>query len=66
MIVAVGCDHAGFVLRLAVLGYFKGRAEVLDCGVFTAEPADYPDIALKVAAAISEGRARASSCAGRA
>ena len=59
MNVAVGCDHAGFVLKSAVvesLGRREG-VEVLDFGVHSEERADYPDIALKVARAVSEGEA---------
>jgi uracil phosphoribosyltransferase len=57
MIVALGCDHAGFVLKPAVTGFFEGRAEILDCGVLTGERADYPDIALRVAKSVAEGQA---------
>ncbi|MBR1671768.1 MAG: ribose 5-phosphate isomerase B, partial [Fretibacterium sp.] len=60
MKVAVGCDHAGFVLRRAVLDFLDGRedVEVLDCGSFTEDKGDdYPDIALKVAHAVASGEA---------
>ena len=57
MIVAIGCDHAGFVLKSAVTDFFKGKAEVLDCGIYTEERSDYPDVALKVAKAVAEGEA---------
>jgi uracil phosphoribosyltransferase len=57
MIAAVGCDHAGFVLKPAVVSFLESRAEILDCGVFTEERADYPDIALSVARLVSEGKA---------
>jgi uracil phosphoribosyltransferase len=57
MIVAIGCDHGGFSLKPAVKSFFEDKAEVLDCGVFTEEQADYPDIALKVATAVSQGDA---------
>ncbi|MDR1378757.1 MAG: uracil phosphoribosyltransferase [Synergistaceae bacterium] len=57
MIVAIGCDHGGFPLKSAVTSFFEGKAEVLDCGVFRGEQSDYPDIALKVARAISKGEA---------
>ncbi|MDR1979294.1 MAG: uracil phosphoribosyltransferase [Synergistaceae bacterium] len=56
MIVAVGCDHAGFALKSAVREFFEGKAEVLDCGL-TETPADYPDVAFAAAKAVSEGRA---------
>jgi uracil phosphoribosyltransferase len=54
MIVAIGCDHAGFVLKSAVVDFFNGKAEVSDCGIFVEERVDYPDVALKVAKAVSE------------
>jgi uracil phosphoribosyltransferase len=57
MIVAVGCDHAGFALKSAVAGFLESRAEILDCGVFSEERADYPDIALHTAKLVSEEKA---------
>ncbi|MDR1049248.1 MAG: uracil phosphoribosyltransferase [Synergistaceae bacterium] len=57
MIIAVGCDHAGFALKPAVLGFFEGKADVVDVGVFVEERADYPDVALKAAKLVSEGGA---------
>ncbi len=56
MKIAVGCDHAGFVLRDAVLDFLKTRGvEVLDCGAFAEETGDdYPNIAFKVAQATAE------------
>ncbi|MDX6770294.1 MAG: RpiB/LacA/LacB family sugar-phosphate isomerase [Elusimicrobiota bacterium] len=59
MIIALGCDHAGYPLkklvheRLAKLGH-----EVLNLGVDTeAVPADYPDHARAVAEAVAQGKA---------
>ena len=57
MRIALGCDHAGFVLKQAVLAYFKGGADVMDCGTYSEERVDYPDIAFKVADAVSKGEA---------
>jgi uracil phosphoribosyltransferase len=57
MIVAVGCDHAGFVLKPAVASFLESRAEIVDCGVFSEERADYPDIAFHAAKLVSEGKA---------
>ncbi|NLL36130.1 MAG: uracil phosphoribosyltransferase [Fretibacterium sp.] len=57
MKIAVGCDHAGFVLKSAVLEYLKGRAEVLDHGTFSGDRVDYPDIAFKVGRSVSQGEA---------
>jgi RpiB/LacA/LacB family sugar-phosphate isomerase len=56
---AIGADHGGFALKeeikhhLVRLGY-----RFRDHGTFTAEPVDYPDIALAVARAVEGGEAR--------
>ncbi|MGA2328412.1 MAG: ribose 5-phosphate isomerase B [Bryobacteraceae bacterium] len=56
--VALGADHGGFRMKellkpvLAELGF-----EVRDCGVAEETPADYPDIALKVAEMVAGGKA---------
>jgi ribose 5-phosphate isomerase B len=58
MKIAIGADHAGFVLkeqlrqRLAAEGH-----EVVDFGTRTAESCDYPDYAQQVAREVGEGRA---------
>jgi deoxyribose-phosphate aldolase len=58
-IVALGADHGGFRLKetlkplLLELGL-----EIRDIGVYDAEPADYPDIAQKVAELVARGEAR--------
>ena len=57
MIVAIGCDHAGFILKTSVKNFFEGKAEVMDFGIFKEERSDYPDVALKLAQAVSEGQA---------
>ncbi|GHV35823.1 ribose 5-phosphate isomerase B [Synergistales bacterium] len=57
MIIAVGCDHAGFVLKDSVLRFLKENAEIIDCGVFTEARVDYPDIAIEAARRVSEGKA---------
>ena len=56
MKIAVGCDHAGFVLKSAVLDFLKSRSiEVLDCGAFDEEKSDdYPNVAFRVAQVVSE------------
>jgi ribose 5-phosphate isomerase B len=57
--VALGADHGGFRLKEALkvvlqqLGY-----EVRDVGVYEEKPADYPDLALKVAELVTAGTAR--------
>src|ERR1051326_3949079 len=56
--VALGADHGGFRLKetlkpvLVSLGF-----EVRDVGVYDEKPADYPDLALKVAELVAAGTA---------
>ena len=56
--VALGADHGGLAMKqdlaayLAELGY-----AVSDCGTFTADPVDYPDVAFAVAKLVSDGAA---------
>jgi len=59
MIVALGCDHAGFALKSTVMDFleFECKTKVMDFGIFKEEKSDYPDVALPVAKAVSEGRA---------
>jgi len=57
MIVALGCDHAGFTLKATVKDFFESKAQVMDFGAFDEESSDYPDIAFKTAQAVSEGKA---------
>lgn len=58
MKIAIGCDHAGFPLKETVketalrLGH-----EVIDCGTFSTERADYPDYADKVAKMVAAKQA---------
>ena len=56
--VAVGCDHAGFVLKPTVLETLEQeRCQVLDCGTFSAESVDYPDFGAAVAKKVVSGEA---------
>lgn len=59
MIVAIGADHGGFGLRLAILEAIRAAGhEALDCGAYEIEPGDdYPDFAERVARAVLDGRA---------
>lgn len=56
MKIAIGCDHAGLVMKeqvreiLTELGH-----EVTDYGTHTTESVDYPDFGLQVAQAVSSG-----------
>ena len=49
MKLAVGCDHAGFALKGAVIEHLRAAGhEVVDCGAYSAESCDYPDYAAAV------------------
>jgi ribose 5-phosphate isomerase B len=57
MRLVVGSDHAGFPLKGELLVYLRGLChEVDDVGSFDPNPVDFPDIARKVAGAITSGR----------
>ncbi len=57
MKIAIGSDHAGFVLKTEVLEVVrKAGYEVLDVGTYATDPVDYPDFAYKVGKAIQEGK----------
>ena len=53
--IAIGCDHGGYELKLAVESYLNDRkVEFIDCGC-KGEKVDYPDIAEKVCEKITKG-----------
>jgi len=56
--VAVGADHAGYILKDIVADHLRGRGiEVLDLGTNGPERVDYPDFGAAVGRAVVEGRA---------
>jgi ribose 5-phosphate isomerase B len=56
--VAIGADHGGFELKRLLIDALGGKPyRVVDCGTFSTEPADYPDIAYSVARLVGEGAA---------
>jgi ribose 5-phosphate isomerase B len=58
MRIVVGSDHAGFPLKGTVVQLLKSwKHSVKDCGSFTPEPVDFPDIAALVCAEIKSGKA---------
>lgn len=59
MIVAFGCDHAGFPLKPRILRAIADAGhEALDCGAHERIPDDdYPDYARAVGTAVTAGRA---------
>ncbi len=57
MPIVIGCDEAAFDLKEAIKAYLiELGQEVEDMGVYDKSPVLYPDIALKVASAVAEGR----------
>jgi ribose 5-phosphate isomerase B len=60
MRIAIGCDDAAYHLKEVIKAYLMEQTdvplEVEDFGTFSPEPVDYPDIAVKVAEAVADGR----------
>ncbi|MFC1993802.1 ribose 5-phosphate isomerase B [Chloroflexota bacterium] len=57
MHIAVGCDHAGFDLKQAVMGLLTELGySYEDFGCHNSCSIDYPDVALPVAEAVAQGR----------
>ena len=58
MKIVVGSDHAGFPMKAELVAFIRQRGhEVTDVGSHDPNPVDFPDIARKVAAAITSGQA---------
>lgn len=59
MNIALGCDHAGFPLKVLLQAWLEKKGhQVLNLGVDTdAVPADYPDYARAVSEAVAAGKA---------
>jgi len=56
--IAIGADHGGFSLKEALKPLLESLdLAVRDVGTFDAKPADYPDIAVKVADLVASGAA---------
>jgi ribose 5-phosphate isomerase B len=56
--IAIGSDHAGFPLKEELKQVLKEQGhEVADLGTDSEEPVDYPLYCVKVARAVTEGRA---------
>lgn len=59
MKLAIGSDHAGFPLKGPLAGVLRSWGHtVKDCGTFSPEPVDFPDIAQRVTDEILTGRAQ--------
>lgn len=58
MNIAVGADHAGFVLKQEIAETLRQAGHtVIDEGTNSTEPADYPDYAAAVGRAVADGLA---------
>jgi ribose 5-phosphate isomerase B len=56
--IALGADHAGYVLKSALAHRLKDLGhDVLDLGTDSEEPADYPRFCAEVGRAVATGRA---------
>jgi ribose 5-phosphate isomerase B len=56
--IAIGCDHAGFILKKPILNHLREKGyNVLDFGAFSDASADYADFAHPTATAIEKGEA---------
>jgi ribose 5-phosphate isomerase B len=58
MEIIIGSDHAGFELKERCKAHLEGLEgfSVKDIGVFNTDSADYPNVAHKLARAVSDGR----------
>jgi RpiB/LacA/LacB family sugar-phosphate isomerase len=53
--VAIGCDHAGYDLKQEIIVHLRAEGyTIVDCGAFSRDSVDYPDIAATVTAAVLE------------
>lgn len=54
--VVIGSDHGGYELKNILVDYLKSEGyEVLDVGTYSEDSIDYPDIADKLCAKITDG-----------
>ena len=59
--VAVGSDHAGFLLKEQLAGELRDLGyDVLDLGTHSTDRVDYPDFGAAVGQAVAGGRSRTS------
>jgi ribose 5-phosphate isomerase B len=55
MKVAIGSDHAGFLVKNRIMEYLKSKSiDVQDFGTDSEEPVDYPDVAARVGHAVAD------------
>jgi ribose 5-phosphate isomerase B len=57
MKIALACDHAGYEMKMALIGYLRGKGhEVTDLGSYTPAPSDYPEYAHEIARHMANGK----------
>lgn len=57
--IAIGSDHGGFELKQKIIEHLSGKEiEVFDCGAFSTDSVDYPDIAKEVCLSILGNKQR--------
>lgn len=55
--IAIGSDHGGFKLKEEIKTFLQEKEiKYLDCGCYSAESVDYPNIAKEVSLKIKEGK----------
>lgn len=55
--IAIGCDHGGFELKEAIAEHLKKLGiEYYDFGIYENVSVNYPEIGVKVARAVAEGK----------
>ena len=57
MKIVLGSDHCGYELKNRVLPYLIEKHQITDCGCYSTDSVDFPDIAGLVCREILEGRA---------
>ena len=54
--ITIGCDHAGYELKLKVIAHLKERGvEVIDVGTHSTDSCNYPDFAHAVCKNVQDG-----------
>lgn len=59
MIIAIGADHGGYLLKEELISSFEGEIEFKDFGTISTESVNYPEFAFKVAESVSNGECEA-------
>lgn len=59
MKISIGCDHGGFILKEEIKkGLLENGVEVVDCGCYSLDRADYPVHAKDVCKAVQSGECK--------